>query len=65
MFAGNKSSGMCVAQFWEAPAFTHQALSKVAHRGLALVIVAMVIIKGIIVRLEQKKLCGRLRWKLS
>ena len=33
MFAGNKSSGMCVARFREAPASTHQALSTVAHVG--------------------------------
>ena len=33
MFAGNWSSGMCVARFREAPASTHQALSTVAHGG--------------------------------
>ena len=52
---------MCVARFREAPASTHQALSTVAHGGLALAIVAMVTIKGIIVRVQQKKLCDWLR----
>ena len=65
MFAGNRSSDMFVTRFREAPASTHQALSTVAHGGLALAIVAMVTIKGIIVRVEQKKLYDWLRWKLS
>ena len=52
---------MCVAGFRKAPASTHQALSTVAHGGLALAIVAMVTIKGIIVRVQQKKLCDWLR----
>ena len=57
MFAVNCSSGMCVARFREAPASIHQALIMIAHGGLALAIVAIITIKGIVVRAEQKKLC--------
>ena len=62
MFPGNRSSGMCVARFQQAPASTHQAISKVAHRGPALAIVAMVTMKGIIVRVEQKKRSCVIGW---
>ena len=50
-----------MARFREDPASTHQALGTVAH-GRAM---PMVTIKGIIVRVEQEKLCDWLRWKLS
>ena len=47
---------MYVARFREAPASTHQALSTVSHGGLAILAIVNTI-KGIIVRVQQKKLC--------
>ena len=55
----------CVCAVSGGPSLHSSGTQHGGPRGLALAIVAMVTIKGIIDRVQQKKLCDWLRWKLS